>query len=223
MFHVEHFQEIYTHLGFTEFSSRICAFNLYFELMTKWNKVHNISSISGEEDFYFDHLLDSLVLANVITINECSTIFDIGSGSGFPGVVLAIMHPHKDVVLVDSNSKKTSFLTTLVRKLGLTNVKVVTSRFEDYTYPEKEFIIVNKALGLYDEQVLFFSKTKINNFYFMCTKKVINSYSANNLEKLGYGKMLIIKDVYDDLTKYNIKFNDRIIVNVPRGTFCLQE
>lgn len=223
MFHVEQFEKIYTHLGFDGFKTKISSFNLYYDLLNKWNKVHNISSISTVDNFYFNHIVDSLVLAKVLSENSCNTIFDIGSGSGLPGIILAIMYPNKEFILLDSNKKKIGFLSSLSRKLNLKNIQLEHSRFENYIYPKNEFLVVNKALGFYDEQLKYFSKTSIKSFYFLCTNTTFLKGVFNNYKNYGFEKILIIKDIYDCLRDYNLNFSDRVIINVPRGTFCLRK
>ena len=106
----------------------------YIQLIARWNKTFNLTAIRDVEDMVSRHLLDSLAVQPYI---EGNTVLDIGSGAGLPGIPLAITSPQKRFVLIDSNGKKTRFLTQAKIDLKLENVEVVNQRVEDY-FPEKD-------------------------------------------------------------------------------------
>lgn len=107
----------------------------YLELLTKWNKVFNLTSITDPHDMVMLHILDSLSIHPYL---HGSHILDVGTGAGLPGIPLAILLPEKKFTLMDSNSKKTRFLTQVVLELKLKNVAVIHSRCEDLR-PERLF------------------------------------------------------------------------------------
>ena len=101
----------------------------YIQLIARWNKTFNLTAIRDVEEMVCKHLLDSLVVQPYL---EGSTVLDVGSGAGLPGIPFAITSPEKRFVLIDSNGKKTRFLTQAKIDLKLDNVEVVHQRVEDY-------------------------------------------------------------------------------------------
>ena len=101
----------------------------YIQLIARWNKAFNLTAIRDVEEMVSKHLLDSLVVQPYI---EGKMVLDVGSGAGLPGIPFAITSPDKKFVLIDSNGKKTRFLTQAKIDLKLDNVEVVHQRVEDY-------------------------------------------------------------------------------------------
>ena len=101
----------------------------YIQLIARWNKTFNLTAIRDVEEMVSKHLLDSLVVQPYI---EGSIILDVGSGAGLPGIPFAITSPDKHFVLIDSNGKKTRFLTQAKIDLKLDNVEVINQRVEEY-------------------------------------------------------------------------------------------
>jgi len=106
----------------------------YIQLIARWNKVFNLTAIRDVEEMVSKHLLDSLVVQPYL---EGNTILDVGSGAGLPGIPFAITSPDKHFVLIDTNGKKTRFLTQAKIDLKLDNIEVVNQRVEEY-HPTKE-------------------------------------------------------------------------------------
>ena len=100
----------------------------YLDLLTKWNKTHNLTSITDPADMVTLHILDSLSVLSYIT---GPSLLDAGSGGGLPGLVLAIMLPEVDIVSVDARSKKIQFQTLAAAELQLENFQAVHARVED--------------------------------------------------------------------------------------------
>ncbi|MFT7220566.1 MAG: 16S rRNA (guanine527-N7)-methyltransferase [Candidatus Azotimanducaceae bacterium] len=101
----------------------------YLSLIVRWNRVTNLTAITEEHEMVTRHLLDSLVIAPHIRGDQ---ILDVGSGAGLPGIPLALLFPDRYFTLLDSNGKKTRFLTQAKIDLGLNNVNVEQYRVEDY-------------------------------------------------------------------------------------------
>lgn len=101
----------------------------YIQLIARWNKTFNLTAIRDVQEMVSKHLLDSLVVQPYV---EGSLILDVGSGAGLPGIPFAITSPDKAFVLIDSNGKKTRFLTQAKIDLKLPNVEVIHQRVEDY-------------------------------------------------------------------------------------------
>lgn len=100
----------------------------YVALLLKWNSTYNLTALRQEDQMLSHHVLDSLTLLPYL--DGIKNIIDVGSGGGMPGIPTAICRPDIQITLLDSNSKKTSFLSQAVIELGLDNVKVITGRVE---------------------------------------------------------------------------------------------
>jgi 16S rRNA (guanine527-N7)-methyltransferase len=114
-----------TQLGLEPASGAIAQFMKYLMLLAKWGRVYNLTAIQQPVDMARRHILDSLAVMPYI---EGPCLLDVGTGPGLPGIPLAVMTPGYDWVLLDSNGKKTRFVTQAVAELGLENVRVVTGR-----------------------------------------------------------------------------------------------
>ena len=100
----------------------------YVALLLKWNSTYNLTALRQEDQMLSHHVLDSLTLLPYL--DGINNLIDVGSGGGMPGIPTAICRPDIQITLLDSNSKKTSFLSQAVIELGLSNVKVITGRVE---------------------------------------------------------------------------------------------
>ncbi len=119
-------------------------FDNFLDILYIWNK--KISLISSPKHQWLDrHLLDSLSIRDYIL--EPKKILDIGSGNGFPGIILAILYPKKNFTLLDSNSKKSLFLRFVVHELNLKNVNVHQERIENYYNTDSFDTIITRAFG----------------------------------------------------------------------------
>ncbi|HDY85557.1 hypothetical protein LCGC14_0733360 [marine sediment metagenome] len=99
----------------------------YVQLLDKWNKVYNLTSVRDPQEMISRHILDSLA---VLPYLPGPSLLDVGTGAGLPGIPVAIANPNISVTLLDSNSKKTRFLQQVKAELGLTNITVVHGRVE---------------------------------------------------------------------------------------------
>lgn len=101
----------------------------YLSLLTQWNKTYNLTAITDPEQMRTHHILDSLAIGPFL---QGQKILDVGSGAGLPGIPLALTHPEKEFYLLDSNGKKTRFLTHVKQTLNLSNVHVIQTRVETF-------------------------------------------------------------------------------------------
>ena len=123
----------------------------YLELIKKWNRVHNLTSIRSPEDMLIYHIMDSLA---VLPLLGGQRLADVGSGAGLPGVPIAVARPSWQVALIESNQKKAAFLQQVKIELELNNVNVYSGRAEDYL-PEKKFnTVISRALCSLQEFVI---------------------------------------------------------------------
>ena len=109
----------------------------YFEILVDKNKVMNLTGITEENDVYERHFYDSLLFSFDIDFSG-KTLIDVGTGAGFPGLVLAICYPNLKVTLLEPLNKRCVFLSEVVTALGLQNVEIVNQRSEDYSKNNRE-------------------------------------------------------------------------------------
>ena len=105
-------------------------FRRYYELLTEWNRVMNLTAISGEEDTARLHFLDCAALAELTELRG-KRVIDVGTGAGFPGLVLKILCPEMELTLLDSLDKRVKFLRTVCAELGFEDVRCLHARAEE--------------------------------------------------------------------------------------------
>lgn len=116
----------------------------FVEQLQKWNKIYSLTAIRSHRQSVSLHILDSLALLPFL---HGRRIIDVGTGPGLPGIPLALARPDLEFTLLDSNGKKTRFLTQMKIQLGLKNVQVIHSRVELYKAEEPYDMILTRAFG----------------------------------------------------------------------------
>ena len=130
-------------------SEQLIQLDKYYHLLVTWNEKINLTRITLEKDVYLKHFYDSLTLFRVIDLNKDYKLCDIGTGAGFPGIVLKIVFPNLSITLVDALLKRINFLNIVISELGLTNIKAVHSRAEDFVKNNKNSfdIVTSRAVS----------------------------------------------------------------------------
>ena len=120
----------------------------YYNILIEENKKYNLTNITDKEQVYLKHFYDSLTITKIINI-ENMYICDIGSGAGFPGIVLKIVFPNLKVTLVDSLNKRIIFLKSVIEKLNLKGINAIHERIEDYAKINRESfdIVTSRAVA----------------------------------------------------------------------------
>jgi len=120
----------------------------YYEILISENKKYNLTAITNKEDVYLKHFYDSLTITKIIELNNQS-LCDIGTGAGFPGIVLKIFFPNLSITLVDSTLKKCNFLEIVIKELGLNNIEILNKRAEEFSKEvrEKYDIVTSRAVA----------------------------------------------------------------------------
>ncbi len=120
----------------------------YYKMLIEYNNHTNLTRITEEKEVYLKHFYDSLTLFKVVNLNE-QTLLDIGSGAGFPGLVLKIVFPNLKVTLLDSSNKRIKFLNSIIKELNLKKVLTVHARAEDYILNNREKfdIVTSRAVA----------------------------------------------------------------------------
>ena len=132
-------------LGYENDPLLIEKLEIYLATLKKWNKVYNLTAINEDSEIIVKHFLDSLSVNQYIQNSE--RILDVGTGAGFPGLILALFNPEKSFVLVDGVSKKISFLQEMIGKLNLKNVIAVHTKVEQYNEAVQFDIIISRAFA----------------------------------------------------------------------------
>ncbi|ATG97728.1 16S rRNA (guanine(527)-N(7))-methyltransferase RsmG [Mesoplasma lactucae] len=125
--------------------------NDYYNLVVEENNKYNLTRITDENDFYEKHIVDSLLFTNVYPIYD-QKMADIGSGAGFPGIVLKIFFPETKITLIESNNKKANFLNLAISRLGLKDIEVSSERAEVFSVEHKEEfdVVISRAVAYLD-------------------------------------------------------------------------
>ena len=174
----------------------------YYNLLIEENKKYNLTSITNKEDVYLKHFYDSLTISKIIKLDNQS-ICDIGTGAGFPGLVLKIAYPNTYITLLDSTLKKCKFLNMVIDKLKLKNIEVVNDRAEIYAHNnrEKYDIVTSRAVAPL-KHLLEYSipLLKIKGLFIPMKSNITNEIeNINNYEK-----------------KLSIKLIDKISFKLPK-------
>lgn len=144
--HAEELRQGARQLGVELDATRQDGLLAYLALLIKWNKAYNLTAVRDPDEMVSRHLLDSLSVVPFVAAGG-DTWLDVGSGGGMPGIPLAILFPERRFTLLDSNGKKTRFLTQVKLELKLANLEVVHGRVEEFC-PEQPFTgIVSRAFS----------------------------------------------------------------------------
>lgn len=136
-------------LGISITDKQLEQLNKYYKALVEWNKRINLTSITEENDVYLKHFYDSLTLFKEYDLTKDISLCDVGTGAGFPGIVLKIVFPNLKITLVDSLQKRLKFLDYVIKLLNLKDVELVHERMEDYSKQneEKFDIITSRAVA----------------------------------------------------------------------------
>ena len=155
---------------------------IYKNFLQEYNKHTNLTRIISDEDIYLKHFYDSLTILKALDLNDVNNLLDIGTGAGFPGMVLKIFFPNIHVTLLDSNNKKTKFLEEITQKLNL-DVEIVNQRVEDYAKDNLNKFDVVTSRAVANMRVLTELSLPLVNF-----KGVFVAYKGSNLDELEDAK-----------------------------------
>lgn len=189
----EFIQEI-NKLGIQLTDEQLHQLDKYYQLLVEWNKVMNLTGITEEKEVYLKHFYDSLTIAKVIDLTKEKSLCDVGSGAGFPGMVLKIVFPNLKVTLVDSLNKRIKFLTEVANELNLKDIALVHARAEDFAKNNREKFDVVTARAVAPINVLLeycLPLIKVGK-YFIALKGNISQEIIllnNSLTKIG-GKLI---------------------------------
>lgn len=126
-------------------------FLMYYEVLTEWNSFMNLTAITEYGEVVKKHFVDSVSLIKAYDLTKPMSVMDVGTGAGFPGLVLKIAFPNLRLTLLDSLNKRIQFLNEVIGRLALTGVETVHGRAEDHARPwklrEKYDLCVSRAVA----------------------------------------------------------------------------
>lgn len=204
--------------------------DIYKDFLIEYNTHTNLTAIKNELDIYLKHFYDSLTITKVIDLNSIDNLLDIGTGAGFPGMVLKIFYPNIKITLLDSNNKKTKFLNELKEKLNV-NVEIINDRVENYAKDNlnKFDVVTSRAVanlrvlselslplvkkgGLFIplkgniEEELIDARDTID----LMNSKVIDKKTFELYKDSGIRNILVIKK-YENTNLQNLRTYDKIV------------
>ena len=150
------------------------------QLLHKWNKAYNLTSVRDPQEMLVKHILDSLVVSSYL---QGDRFIDVGTGPGLPGLPLAIINPSKQFVLLDSLGKRISFIRNAIRELGLTNVIPILSRVEEYQPEDKFDGVLSRAFASLKDMTDWCHHLPKENGYFYALKGIYQEDEINELNE----------------------------------------
>ena len=148
--------------------TQIDQLNRYYELLIEYNKVMNLTGITEKTEVYLKHFYDSLTIVKIIDLNKINSLCDIGTGAGFPGLVLKIVFPNLKITLLDSLNKRIEFLKKVIEELKLTDIEVIHARAEEYAIDNRNKFDITTARAVAHTSILLeyaIPMTKIDGYF----------------------------------------------------------
>lgn len=226
------FKEELSKLGIVLTRTQENQLEMYYNLLIEWNNKMNLTGITERNSVYLKHFYDCITLIKAIDLTKNLKIVDVGTGAGFPGLVLKIVFPNLDVVLVDALNKRINFLNHVIESLKLENIEAIHDRIENYAKNNLEVfdLVTCRAvakLNIISELCL--PLAKINGYfipmkatiedeisdtkYLEVLKSKVESVITFNLPIENSARNLIVIKKYGSIDKKYPRQYDKIIKN----------
>lgn len=177
----EEFTKELIKLGITLTEEQETKLEKFYNLLIEWNAKINLTRITIKEDVYLKHFYDSLTITKVVDLTKIETLCDVGTGAGFPGIVLKIVYPNLKITLVDSLLKRVNYLNSIIKELELKDIIAIHSRGEDL---KREFDVVTARAVANIEKLLTYTMHLVNgNGIFIAMKGNIEEELSNSVIK----------------------------------------
>ena len=141
----ETYKELLKDMDISITNEQIEQLNTYKEMLKEWNSVMDLTAICDDESIIEKHFYDSLLSYKIVNYDNQS-LLDVGTGAGFPGLVLKIVFPSLKVTLLEPTTKRCKFLNAVIEKLKLTDIEVINERAEDFI--KKNHLEITGLLGV---------------------------------------------------------------------------
>lgn len=189
----EEFVEALKKLNINITEKQLNQLEKFYNILIEENKKINLTRIIEKEDVYLKHFYDSLTIVKEIDLNKIETLCDVGTGAGFPGIVLKIVYPNLKVTLIDSLLKRVNYLNETIKKLDLQDIKAIHTRSEDYK--EQFDLVTARAVASLEKLIPWCIHLVKKNGNFIAMKanvdkelenidKILNKYSFK-IEKIN--------------------------------------
>ncbi|PSV35031.1 MULTISPECIES: 16S rRNA (guanine(527)-N(7))-methyltransferase RsmG [unclassified Photobacterium] len=150
----------------------------YVELLHKWNKAYNLTSVRDPNEMLVKHIMDSIVVSQYL---DGASYIDVGTGPGLPGIPLAIMCPDKSFTLLDSLGKRIRFIRQVIHELKITNVTPVQSRVEEFEAGDGFDAVLSRAFASMADMVNWCHHLPKSGGHFLALKGQYNEQEAAEL------------------------------------------
>ena len=173
----------------------------FYNKMIEWNKKINLTRITEKEEVYLKHYYDSLTLNKAIDLNRVETLCDVGTGAGFPGIVIKIFFPKIKITLIDSLQKRINYLNEIIKELNLKDIEAIHTRGEDFK--GKYEVVTSRAVANIEKLLNFTMHLVDENGIFIATK-------GNIEEELNDKVRTIIEKKYKitDIINFNLPMEE---------------
>ena len=178
----------------------------FYHLMIEWNKKINLTRITEEKEVYLKHFYDSLTLNKVVDLTKVRSLCDVGTGAGFPGIVLKIVFPQLKITLIDSLLKRVNYLNKIINELNLKDIEAIHVRGEDF---KGQFdVVTSRAVANIEKLVNY-------TMHLVSKEGIFVAMKANIEEELT-------KEVSNRLNKkYNIVLVEEFLLPIENSQRCL--
>lgn len=200
----EQFIKEIENLGLKIDSDKLQKLDIYYHLLKEENQKYNLTNITDESEVYLKHFYDSLTIVKSIKLDN-QYLCDIGTGAGFPGMVIKIFFPKLRVDLIDATQKKCNFLSMVIEKLKLENISVINARAEEYSKENRERydIITSRAVAPLKHLLEYSIPLLKINGNFIALKSNIDP-ECQNIE--NYHNKLFLKD--EEIIKFTLPYEN---------------
>lgn len=170
--------------------TQLSQLEIYYEMIVEYNKIMNLTGITEHDEVFLKHFYDSLTIVKIIDLNTVESFCDIGTGAGFPGLVIKICFPKLKVTLLDSLNKRVEFLKAVIQKLNLKDIEVVHARAEEYALSHRSEFDVTTARAVAHTSILLeyaIPMTKVEKYFIAMKANVEEELKEidNALKKLS--------------------------------------
>ena len=178
-------------LGIAPTEENLKKLNQFYRLLIDWNNKINLTRITDKEEVYLKHFYDSLTLTKEVDLTRIKTLCDVGTGAGFPGIVLKIFYPNLKITLIDSLQKRVKYLQEIIKELELKDIVAIHMRAEDYN---NTFEVVTARAVANIEKLLKYTMHLVNdNGKLVAMKGNIEEELTEKTKKIINKKYEIIK------------------------------
>jgi len=154
----------------------------FYNLLISWNKKINLTRIVSKDDVYLKHFYDSLTLVKEIDLTKNLTLCDVGTGAGFPGIVLKIVFPNLKITLIDALQKRVNYLNEIIKELELSDIVAIHARSEDYArnnYEKFDIVTARAVANLRILSEICIPLVKVNGYFIAMKASVLDEINES--------------------------------------------